>query len=70
MSTILPMSMTIGPNEKIVTLAEAKAAADLYPIVTIERGVCFAILRDTDSKSKYRAEIVSFSTAEIQKVQH
>ncbi len=33
---------------------------NLYPVVTVEHGMGFAIVRDTYTKSGYRAEIIAF----------
>jgi hypothetical protein len=53
---------TIEPHAGIITIDESKTRSNenLYPVVTLERGTAFAIIRDTYTKSGYRAEIIAF----------
>jgi hypothetical protein len=51
---------TVDPSVSIITIDESEHGIELYPVVTIERNMGFAIVRDTDSKSGYRAETISF----------
>jgi hypothetical protein len=50
------------PDAHISTIEESKppSTQNLYPVVTIEHGMGFAIVRDTYTKSGYRAEIIAF----------
>jgi hypothetical protein len=53
---------TVQPDAHISTIEESKVPStqNLYPVVTIEHRMGFAIVRDTYTKSGYRAEIIAF----------
>lgn len=57
---------TTDPDVRIVTLEEARQNGQ-PSTVTIERGTCFGILRDSDPKAVvYRAYIIMFPVPEGQ----